>query len=131
MFKGNTDSGNTKIFRSKLLFTKQNATVNLWQTKFCAALALTVVGSDDDFWINDNECLDHCDVTIEDLAAYWRTTLLEKDGKILGLGLLDEQNASGTEMSESRNALYRYLKILGEQYEKANLDTEVKFNIKL
>lgn len=57
---------------------------------------------------------------IEQLAAYWRTTLLKKDDKTLGLGLgsVDEENADASNMSKSRKALYRLLEVQRSLFEK-------------
>jgi hypothetical protein len=71
---------------------------------------------------------------IKELAAYWRTTLLKKDDKTLGLGLgsVDEENVDASAMSESRKALYRFLEVQRTRFESASDGYyKIKFNYML
>lgn len=78
--------------------------------KFATALAVTTVASRDVGWMDEDT--DKGNQVVKNLGNFWRTTLLKKSDKQLGLG-------SSPDDEESREALYA---LLGKC--QSDLDTE-------
>ncbi len=86
--KGTTDTGNIKIelFEFELEYVKSQQCP---KEKFGAALALTKVAQDDNYWMHDNENHKKLQGLVKDLADLWKNDLLQHDDSTIGLGLED------------------------------------------
>ena len=134
--KGTTDTGNLRIeiIRRELnaIQIRSNMSGNKakWREAFCATLALTKAAMFDTSWMYDNEHPDRVVELIQDLATYWRTCLLKKNNKTLGIGIKENENDSDKEPSESRKALYLYLRWFEVNFVSAGCSANIKFNWK-
>jgi hypothetical protein len=53
-----------------------------------------------------NEIPEESKILVQNLAKYWRITVLEQNDETLDLGGLDDRAASNGEIGESRTVLY-------------------------
>lgn len=134
--KETTDTGNLKmqIIRKELnaIQIRSNTSGNeeKWREAFSATLALTKAAILDTSWMCDNDYPERVVELVGDLANYWRTCLLKKDDKMLGIGINRNQNGASTQASEARKALYLYLRWFELIFTNADCDANIKFNWK-